>query len=129
MGTRRPPNDLIHAKQIADTIVAAGGDRLRQVILHGSRAHGGARPNSDFDVLVVVDDPITDWVAESMHLRELFYTFPHPVDVQVFGHEEFETSSHVPGTLAYPAVRRGIILYDRSEVPPGRARSRARPVG
>ncbi|MBI4865225.1 MAG: nucleotidyltransferase domain-containing protein [Candidatus Riflebacteria bacterium] len=33
----------------------AVGDRLRRVILYGSRARGEARPGSDYDVLVVVD--------------------------------------------------------------------------
>ena len=31
------------------------GSRLRQIVLFGSRARGDARPDSDYDLLVVVD--------------------------------------------------------------------------
>lgn len=34
------------------------GDRLRYVVLYGSRARGDARPDSDVDLLVVLKGPI-----------------------------------------------------------------------
>lgn len=39
------------------------GDRLCQILLYGSQARGDARPDSDIDVLVVLQDPV-DFVAE-----------------------------------------------------------------
>ena len=34
------------------------GDRLRKVVLYGSRARGGAADDSDIDLLVVLDGPV-----------------------------------------------------------------------
>ena len=40
------------------------GDRLRRVILYGSRARGDATETSDVDLLVVLDGPIDDRYQE-----------------------------------------------------------------
>lgn len=37
------------------------GPRLRKVILFGSQARGSAGPDSDVDVLVVLDGPVSVW--------------------------------------------------------------------
>ncbi|MBK7876495.1 MAG: nucleotidyltransferase domain-containing protein [Planctomycetes bacterium] len=39
-------------------LTATFGRRLRDVVLYGSRARGDHRPDSDFDVLVVLTGPI-----------------------------------------------------------------------
>lgn len=116
-------HDLSVAREITDRLLAAAGSRVRRVFLHGSRAAGKARPTSDFDVLVVVRDPVEDWVSESMRLTDLFNGFRWPVDVQTFGETEFEASRTVPGTLAYPASTRGVLLYADSVRDPGEHRS------
>lgn len=43
---------------------ATYGDRLRRVVLYGSHARGDARPNSDIDLLVVLDGPIENSYQE-----------------------------------------------------------------
>lgn len=103
--------DVLH--QIRDEILRAAGDTVERIVFYGSRATGRARPTSDYDILVVLRDPVTNWVEESMRLSDLFNTFDHPVDVQVFGETEFEESRPVPGTVAYPADRHGVLLYAR----------------
>jgi len=40
------------------------GDRLQRVVLYGSRARGDARPDSDVDLLVVLDGPIENEYQE-----------------------------------------------------------------
>jgi predicted nucleotidyltransferase len=45
-------------KEIKRRLAAAHGDRLRGVVLYGSQARGEAGPDSDIDVLVLLDDPI-----------------------------------------------------------------------
>ena len=45
-------------KEIKTRLEGAYGDRLRGVILYGSEARGQAGPDSDIDVLVLLDDPI-----------------------------------------------------------------------
>jgi predicted nucleotidyltransferase len=48
------------------------GNRLRAILLYGSSAWGDAAPESDVDLLVVLDGPV-DVVAEARHLTDLLY--------------------------------------------------------
>ena len=123
----RVEEDLNTAHRIKDQVLAASDGRVSRIVFHGSRANGRPRKSSDFDILIVVRDPVEDWVAESMKFTDLFNDFPWPVDVQVYGEADYEASCTVPGTLAHPAFTRGLILYER-ESPRGAeiARSRLR---
>lgn len=42
------------------------GERLRRVILFGSRARGDAREDSDFDLAVVLDDYHGEWAEHEV---------------------------------------------------------------
>lgn len=44
--------------EIKRRLKEAHGDRLRGVVLYGSEARGEAGPDSDVDVLVLLDDPV-----------------------------------------------------------------------
>lgn len=48
-------------KQIKARLTAAYKDRLRGVVLYGSVARGDAGPDSDIDVLVLLDRPAVSW--------------------------------------------------------------------
>ena len=37
------------------------GHRLVQVVLYGSQARGEAKPDSDIDLLIVLQDPVDSW--------------------------------------------------------------------
>lgn len=118
--------DLRTAERIRDRILEAAGGSVERIFFYGSRVTGRPRPSSDYDILVVLQDPVTDWAATSLHLSDLFNGFERPVDVQVFGATEFEESRPVAGTVAYPADRHGILLYAN----PGRSsRSTGRRMG
>lgn len=114
MPIRGPQSDPTrHA--LRHRIAEAVGDRLVAVILHGSRAKGRARLHSDWDVVVVLRDPIYDWIEESLQLAALFYDCPFAVDLQVYAESEFHDDADVPGTLAYAVSRRGELLYGTPE--------------
>lgn len=114
-------HDLETAHKIRDTILEAVGDAVQRILFYGSRVTGHARPSSDFDILVVLRDPVPNWLDASLRLTDLFNTFERPVDVQVFGETEYEESRPVAGTAAYPADRHGILLYAK----PGRSARRS----
>ena len=108
--------------EIRRRILAAAGDRVLAIVLHGSRVRGTARKRSDWDVAVVLREPVDDWIAESLRLSAPFYDCPFAVDLQAFGEAEFRADSTVPGTLAFTVARRGEWLHDATLDPPRRGR-------
>lgn len=48
------------------------GDRLREVVLYGSEARGESAPDSDIDILCVLDGPVNDW-REISAITEITY--------------------------------------------------------
>lgn len=44
--------------EIRDALATAHGQRLRGVVLFGSEARGNAQPDSDIDLLVLLESPI-----------------------------------------------------------------------
>jgi predicted nucleotidyltransferase len=112
--------DLQTAERIKDRILEAAGDAVERIVFYGSRVTGRARATSDYDILVVLRDPVPDWLDASLRLSDLFNAFDRPVDVQVFGESEYEESRPVAGTVAYPADHHGLLLYAK---PGGSSRS------
>jgi predicted nucleotidyltransferase len=98
-------------REIVDRIVS--GFAPLRIILFGSRARGSAAPDSDVDLLVVTDHPGSrrrQAVAIDIALADIRVA----KDVVVVGAEELERDRDVVGTIAYPAWREGIVLYDRA---------------
>lgn len=65
-------SDVQLARRIADELRELYGARLKQVVLFGSRARGDADPDSDMD-LVVVLDPMADSWAELDRMDALLW--------------------------------------------------------
>ncbi|HEY7310882.1 MAG TPA: nucleotidyltransferase domain-containing protein [Gemmataceae bacterium] len=87
--------------------------RPQQVILFGSHARGDAGPDSDVDLLVVMDFEGTarDKGLEILQtLRDILV----PLDVIVTCPEDFAWRKDVVGTIEWPATREGQVLYARS---------------
>jgi predicted nucleotidyltransferase len=98
-------------QQIVDRIVS-GFSPLR-IILFGSRARGTASADSDVDLLVVTDRPGSkrqQAVAIDLAVADIRVA----KDIVVVGAEELERERDVVGTIAYPACREGVVLYDRA---------------
>ncbi|MBV8978514.1 MAG: nucleotidyltransferase domain-containing protein [Alphaproteobacteria bacterium] len=62
------------------------GARLAGVVLYGSRARGEARPDSDYDLLALIEgyDPSKGW-DPALHelMLELFQMEPHEIEVNI----------------------------------------------
>lgn len=83
-----------------------------KVILFGSRARGDARPESDFDVLVIgkSDEPR---YRRSVPLYVALADLPVEVEIVVYTPEDVEELSNVPQAFVTTAVREGTTIYER----------------
>jgi predicted nucleotidyltransferase len=83
-----------------------------QIILFGSQARGDAGPDSDVDLLVVMDVEVSK-LEKSVEIRGALRDFPLPLDIIVTTPEEFAWRKDVVGTIEWPASREGTVLYAR----------------
>ncbi len=87
--------------------------RPRRVILFGSAARGNAGPDSDIDLLVILDD---DAPPEQRTLRagdRARRAYRRAVDVIPIRQTTFEVKSRIAGTLSQAAKAEGIVVYER----------------
>ena len=92
--------------------VVAYFDPVR-VILFGSHARGEAGPDSDYDLLVVLDDGAP---AAKRSLRAGFEAaagFPLAADVVPVRACRFAERARIPGTLSHAARTEGVVVYER----------------
>jgi predicted nucleotidyltransferase len=83
-----------------------------KIILFGSHARGTPGPDSDVDLLVVL--PISGSKRQrQLDIRLALHDIRVPKDIIVSTPEEFAWRRDVVGTMEYPAVREGRVLYDR----------------
>jgi len=104
------PTSLVPA-ELLDPVVAYF--RPLRVILFGSRARGDFGPESDIDLLVVVDD---DTSAEKLTLRAGYASrrsYHEAADVIPVREATFLKKARIAGTLARAAARDGVVVYER----------------
>lgn len=84
-----------------------------QIILFGSQARGDAGPDSDVDLLVVMDfqGPKLDMMVK---LRGALPASTLPVDILVTTPADFAWRKDYVGTIEWPAFREGKVLYARA---------------
>jgi predicted nucleotidyltransferase len=83
-----------------------------KVILFGSRARGNARPNSDYDVLVIKESHEPGYRRDAS-LSLALAGLNAPVDVMVYTPEEVREWSAVSQAFITTAVREGKVVYER----------------
>jgi len=104
----RPDHDVV--QEIVRRIVEAA--QPDKVILFGSRARGRARPDSDFDFLVIKDSDEPGYRRDApLHLA--LAGLNAPVDVLTYTPEEVREWSAVPQAFITTAVREGKVVYER----------------
>jgi predicted nucleotidyltransferase len=103
------------SEDLTEVIVARIVETIQpdKIILFGSRARGDARPDSDYDILVIKES------HEPRHRRSVpLYValagLPAEVEVMVYTPEEVEEWSQVPQAFITTAVREGKALYERN---------------
>jgi predicted nucleotidyltransferase len=119
---RKEMRDLNIERAVTERICRYAGSPVLRILLFGSRATGTAKPHSDYDLLVVEEDPVEDWWAEEETLCGAVAGLGVPVDIHVMGKAEFLETREVPGSISYPAHQTGVILYERSQAGEGRDR-------
>jgi predicted nucleotidyltransferase len=83
-----------------------------RVILFDSHARGEAGPDSDVDLLVVM--PVEGSKrAKQLEIRLALRDIPIAKDIIVSRSEEFQWRKDTVGTIEYPAVHEGEVLYAR----------------
>jgi predicted nucleotidyltransferase len=84
-----------------------------KIILFGSQARDTAGPHSDVDLLVVMECPGSTR-QQVVEIRKALADIAAPKDVVVVTPEYFERYRNVVGTVVWPAVREGKLLYERA---------------
>ena len=85
-----------------------------KIILFGSHARGSVEPDSDVDLLVVMNNAGKTKRNREMEIRLALRGLGVPKDVIVVTPQEFKKYRNLVGTIVRPASREGKILYDRA---------------
>jgi len=95
--------------EIVERILETG--RPQRIILFGSRARGTARPDSDFDLLVIKESEEPRY-RRSAPLYTRLADLPVEVEIMVYTPEEISAWSNVPEAFVTTAIREGKVLYE-----------------
>ena len=82
-----------------------------RIILFGSAVTGKMTADSDLDLLVVEPQP-ANTRDRSIKIRRALGNVQYPVDVIVISRERFEKTRNIIGGIAWPADKRGRVLYE-----------------
>jgi predicted nucleotidyltransferase len=92
--------------------VALGVSPGAEIVLFGSRARGDARPESDYDLLILARDPITPFQRETLDnaLYEIELRHGIVIAAIVFDRAHWETTQYHVTPLHQHIDREGIVL-------------------
>jgi predicted nucleotidyltransferase len=106
-----PANLPREIQDFVNKIVEALGPE--KIILFGSRAYGEVTPDSDVDLLVIME---TELPAAERHrqISRLLRPRPLPIDIVVKNPKEIRRSLHRVDPFIHEVLEKGIVLYSRS---------------
>ena len=98
--------------ELLDPVIACF--RPRRVVLFGSAARSEAGPDSDIDLLVILDDNAP---SEQLTLAAGYaarQSYRHAADVIPCRESVYRRKSRIAGSLAYHAAADGVVVYERA---------------
>jgi predicted nucleotidyltransferase len=108
---QQPGNAPLIPRALLDPVVPYFNPR--RIIVFGPVVRGEAGPDSDIDLLVIVDD---DTPAERVTLKagyEARKSYHEPADVIPGREAIFQRNASIAGTPSRAAVLDGVVVYDR----------------
>ena len=107
--TRRAGQDA-PLREMVRRILATGSPQ--KIILFGSRARGEARPDSDYDLLLIEPSDQPRYKRAARYRRALTGVVLAK-DILVWTPEEVAQWQDVPNAFITAAVREGVVLYEQ----------------
>jgi len=112
---KQAPTNTTRSEEIIREMVRriVEGFHPEMVVLFGSYARGRAGPDSDVDLLVVM--PVTGSKRDlTIRIRKALAGMGLAKDVIVATPEELDRNRELVGTIIYPAMHEGRVVYERS---------------
>lgn len=97
--------------ELLDPVVAYFNPR--RVILFGSTARGEAGPDSDIDLLVVLDDDAPPEKLTAKAVYEARASYHAPVDIVPCRASKLGLRARAVGSFAHTVLRDGVTVYER----------------
>lgn len=98
-------------RMIRDRIVVGFNPQL--IVLFGSRARGDAAPDSDLDLLVILDE-VPDRRRLAVEIRRVLADLPVSKDIFVATPDEFARAAGRSGSVLESAAREGRTIFERN---------------
>jgi uncharacterized protein len=85
----------------------------QRVIVFGSVARGGAGPDSDIDLLIVLDDDTPFEMLSAHSIYEARKEYQHAVDILPCRASVLKARARAKGSFADIVLREGVTVYER----------------
>lgn len=97
--------------QLLDQVVSVF--HPRRVILFGSRARGDSNQDSDYDLMVVVDDDAPADLLSSRRSYEARKGIALPIDILPCRESVLTERARAIGSFAHTILSEGVVIYER----------------
>ena len=114
-GGKMPKNMQNLIEQYVNEIKKIYGSHLRQIILYGSYARGDFGPDSDVDIMILLDMSDMELKTYSQQLSYLTYDYnlDHELDIKPIAKSEKHFQKWMENYPFYANIHKeGVILYD-----------------
>lgn len=102
---------IMQAKSVPTFLKQATDFLVKAIYLFGSHARGTAGPDSDYDLLLVVDDNADNTKRKSEMAYRILRSLGQAVDVLVWRQSRFLEEIKSKTSLPYTINKEGLVLY------------------